>query len=384
MIESSAMRQSKLIAITANTSWYLFNFRSNLINALVNDGHEVLAIAPLDAYSERLTMINDRVKFEPIKIDQSGTNPFKDIRTSVSFLRIYRKSAPAAVLNFTPKNNIYSTLAASRLGIPIINNIAGLGSVFINEGPVAFIARQLYRHSQNRAEKIFFQNKEDMDLFLQANFVDCKRTERLPGSGVDLARFQFTPLPDDGKIRFLLVARLLYEKGIKEYMLAAKNLKEKYPHVEFRLLGFLDANNPSAIPKHVIQAWHDEGILTYLGATDRVEEEIIKAHCMVLPSYYREGVPRSLLEGAAMGRPIITTDNVGCRETVEHNVTGFLCNSRDAASLQSAMESLITLDRASLHSMGKNSRDLVQKNFDENIVIDRYVHSLRTLLQTQG
>jgi len=374
MIKLVTMTNTKLIAITANTSWYLFNFRSNLIKALIAEGYNVLAIAPADDYSERLSKIGNQVRFRAIKIDQGGTNPFRDFLTAVSFFNIYRKERPEIVLNFTPKNNIYSTLAASRFKIRVINNVAGLGSVFIDEGYTASIARWLYQASQKYASRIFFQNEEDMNLFLNAKLVDTYKTERLPGSGVDLTRFTIAPLPQENNIRFILIARLLYEKGIEEYVMAAKALKKKFPQVECRLVGFLDMKNPSAIPRHVIDAWHQSGYINYRGSTDQIEEEISQAHCIVLPSYYREGVPRSLLEGAAMGRVVITTRNVGCQETVEHGKSGYLCEPRDCTSLLNAMESAIHLSREELNKMAINSRELVEKKFDEKIVINRYLN----------
>ncbi len=223
--------------------------------------------------------------------------------------------------------------------IKVINNIAGLGVLFINESFTSKIARFLYKFSQRYADKIFFQNEDDRTLFLENNMARRVITDRLPGSGADLSRFTYSPSPDDGITRFLLIARMLYDKGVGHYVEAARSLKTKYGNsVEFRLLGFLDVNNPSAVSKNEMQTWVDEGIVIYLGVSDKVEEEIAKVDCMVLPSYYREGVPKSLLESGAMGKPIVTTDNVGCRETVDDRVNGFLCMPRDTESLVNALE----------------------------------------------
>lgn len=333
----------------------------------------MLAIAPKDDYSARLKDLGKEVEFYPIQIDQGGTNPIKDFQTTLAFHRIYKLKKPDIVFNFTPKNNIYSTLAASRFGIPVINNIAGLGSVFIEEGMVARIAKWLYRISQKHASHIYFQNEEDRSLFLQAGFVNPSITERLPGSGVDLTRFKLAPLPEDGSFRFLLVARMLYEKGVEEYAMAAKFLQTKYPNVEFRVVGILDTTNPSAIPRHVVESWHNAGYIKFLGPTDKVEEEIVQAHCMVLPSYYREGVPRSLLEGAAMGRVIITTDNVGCRETVVNGKSGFLCQPHSVESLTHAMEKVLNMESEAYQLMGRNSREYVESKFDENLITLNYI-----------
>ncbi|ELP5097581.1 glycosyltransferase, partial [Escherichia coli] len=175
------------------------------------------------------------------------------------------------------------------------------------------------------ADYIFFQNEEDKELFLKLGIVSEHKCERLPGSGVDLMRFEYSPIEDTQTVRFLLVARLIAEKGIYIYVDAARAIKKLFPDTEFYLLGPLDTSSSSGIKKYELEQWQNEKIITYLGFTDSVELELIKAHCVVLPSYYREGVPKSLLEAAAIGRPIITTNNIGCREVVDHGINGFLC-----------------------------------------------------------
>lgn len=363
------------VALTANTSWYLFNFRSNLIRILVEKGYRVLAIAPRDDYSKKLEVLG--CDFHPLKLDAGGTNPIADTISIFSFFRLYRKFKPDVILNFTPKNNIYSTLAASPLTIPCINNVAGMGQAFINEGLVARIARMLYRASQKRAAHVFFQNEEDRELFVQESFIEREKTERIPGSGVDLERFVSLPLPP-GKVRFLLMGRLLYAKGVEEFVMASKALKEKYTNVECLLMGFIAPRKPTAIPEEVVRHWHDEGYITYLGNSDHVEKEIAKAHCLVLPSYYREGVPRSLLEGAAMGRPIITTDQNGCRETIKSGVSGLLCKTRNFNDLFDKMESIVTMSPEERQAMGNASRIHVEQYFNEDIVTNHYLARIKT------
>ncbi|MCO7071816.1 glycosyltransferase family 4 protein [Vibrio cholerae] len=368
------------IAISSNTSWYLYNFRRNTIKSLIENGMAVVAIAPKDAYSEKLAELG--AKFIHIDIDQSGTNPINDFNTLLQFRKIFKENNIDVVLNFTPKNNIYGTFAAAMCKVKAINNVAGLGVLFINETLTSKIARALYKFSQRFANKIFFQNEEDRALFLNNKMAEFSKTERLPGSGVDLSRFIIKSAPEDGVIRFLLIARMLYDKGIGQYVEAARVLKKKYNHsVEFCLLGFLDVDNPSAVSRTEMEAWQQEGIIHYLGVSDSVEQEIAKADCMVLPSYYREGVPKSLLEGAAMGKPIITTDNVGCREVVDHGVNGFLCEPRSTSSLIEQMEKFIALPYAQKLEMGSNSRIKVENEFDEQIVIKKYLDAIENILQ---
>jgi glycosyltransferase involved in cell wall biosynthesis len=367
------------IAISSNTSWYLYNFRKNTMSALVEGGYEVCAIAPRDQYSSKIEQLG--VKFIHIDIEQSGTNPFYDFKTFLSFIRFFSKNKIDVVLNFTPKNNIYSTLAAKLCGVKVINNIAGLGILFINESLTSKIARFLYRISQRFADKIFFQNDDDRELFLLNGMAKNEVTDRLPGSGVDLARFTVTPSIDDGVTRFLLIARMLYDKGVGHYVESARILREKYgSNVEFNLLGFLDVNNPSAVTKDQMQEWVNEGIVNYLGTSDSVETEIAKSDCVVLPSFYREGVPKSLLEAGAMGKPIVTTDNVGCRETVDDGVNGFLCEPRSTASLVSQLDRIITMGYQSRISMGLLSRQKIENEFDEKIIIAKYLEAIKLCL----
>lgn len=369
----------KTIAITANTSWYLYNFRKNTMLALIGQGYNVIALSPKDDYSKKLELLG--VKHYHLSIDQGGTNPVRDIGTLLGFVKLYRKLRPDVILNFTPKNNIYSTLSGRLFGAKSINNIAGLGMVFIDENITAKLARYLYKISQPKANTIFFQNDDDKALFEKYKLAPMDITERVPGSGVDLSRFSIKESDDDGCVRFLLIARMLYNKGVGHYVEAARELKIKYgDKVEFRLLGFLNVNNPSAISKEDMQSWVDEGIVNYLGVSDSVELEIGKVDCMVLPSFYREGVPKSLLEACAMGKPIITTDNVGCRETVDDGINGYLCEPRNTQDLVNKLDKLIKLPHSKRIQMGKRSREKIEREFDEKIVIEKYLSAVHSAL----
>ncbi|MFA0358567.1 glycosyltransferase family 4 protein [Vibrio breoganii] len=370
----------KTVVITSNTSWYLYNFRKNTILALLKEGYRVVAVSPQDAYSQKLTELG--AEYCHISIDQGGTNPIKDVGSFFGFVNLYRRIRPNVVLNFTPKNNIYSTLAARLVGAKAINNIAGLGMVFINENLTAKLARLLYKISQPRAHTIFFQNDEDKALFAKHKLAPLDITDRVPGSGADLSRFAISESDDDGCVRFLLIARMLYDKGIGHYVEAARALRAKYgDKVEFRLLGFLDVNNPSAVSKAEMQSWVDEGIVNYLGTSDCVEDEIAKVDCMVLPSFYREGVPKSLLEACAMGKPIVTTDNVGCRETVDDGINGYLCEPRSTESLIDKLDLMINHTHSQRLAMGLKSRTKVENEFDEKIVINKYLSAVERALR---
>ncbi|MCU8107426.1 glycosyltransferase family 4 protein [Shewanella sp. SM101] len=374
------MSKNHTIALSANTCWYVYNFRKNTIISLLNNGYRVVVIAPEDEYTKKVRDLG--CAFIHVKIDQGGSNPIKDLSTLYSFFSIFKNNRIDIILNFTPKNNIYSTLAANFFGVKAINNIAGLGILFINESWVSKIARFLYRLSQSQAEFIFFQNEDDKTIFSLKKIALNTPKDRLPGSGVDLKRFKVIPAIDDGKVRFLLIARMLFDKGIGHYIGAARLLREKYgDKVEFRLLGFLDVSNPSSVSKVQMEAWVAEGIVEYLGVSDSVESEIAEVDCMVLPSFYREGVPKSLLEAGAMGKPIVTTDNVGCRETVEHGVNGFLCDVRSTESLTKSLDKMIRLTHEERLMMGQASRAKIEREFDEKIVLDKYLAVIKKILK---
>lgn len=368
----------KAILISANTSWYLYNFRQGTIKALLELGYDVIAVSPKDQYAALLENLGAR--HYDIRIDRGGTNPVKDALTFISFLKLFISLRPKVVLSFTPKNNIYGGLAARLLSIPTVNNIAGLGAVFINDNLLAKLTKILYRISIKKSKTVFFQNNEDMSLFLNGALVRPEQAIRIPGSGVDLSRFVVHPVPDSCVTRFILVARMLYDKGIQYYVDAARHLKEKYGEsIQCHLLGPMDENAPSGIQAKDIDRWQAEGSVTYLGTTDNVEHVLKEMDCMVLPSYYREGVPKSLLEGAAMGKPIITTDNVGCREVVDHGVNGYLCEPKSCESLLEQMEKIIHSSVEERRVMGNNSRKKVEVEFDEKIVIEKYLDVIRSV-----
>jgi glycosyltransferase involved in cell wall biosynthesis len=365
------------IIICTNSAWNLLNFRSELIKALVARGHEVVAAAPYDKYATRLEVLG--CKFLELKMDNGGTSPARDALLLLRYWRLLRREQPVVFLGFTVKPNVYGSLAAHKLGIPVINNIAGLGPVFIRGGWLAELVRGLYRVALGRSAKVFFQNPDDRQLFLDGRLVQTKVTEVLPGSGIDLHRFSVAPMPiANSKFRFLLIARMLRDKGVGEFVQAAKVLRDRWPSVEFCLLGFVNVQNPAAISRAEVESWVAQGFVNYLGVSDDVRNEIAIADCVVLPSY-REGTPRSLLEAAAMGRPIITTDAVGCREVVDHGVNGYLCKVRDAEDLAEKMNQMLLLSLKDRIAMGLRGRAKMEAEFDEQIVIGKYLAAIEAI-----
>lgn len=367
------------VFIAVNTAWNLVNFRSGLICVLLEAGYEVVAVAPRDEYVPRLASLGCR--FEPLPMDNKGTHPGRDFLLFCRFYRLLKRERPSVFLGYTVKPNVYGSLAAHALGIPVINNIAGLGTVFIKDSWLTRLVRGMYRLALFRSAKVFFQNDDDRQMFVSCGLVDKTVTDRLPGSGVDLDKFGPVPLPGKSRIRFLLIARMLWDKGVGEYVDAARILKRRNASADYCLLGFLDVQNPAAISRKQMDDWVEEGVIRYLGVSDDVRADIAAADCVVLPSFYREGTPRTLLEAAAMGRPIITTDAVGCREVVDDGMNGYLCHPRDANDLAEKMARMAALTPAQREAMGRRGREKMEREFDERIVTGKYLVAIKTILQ---
>lgn len=364
----------KKIVLFANTSWYIYNFRMNLMEELTKLNYKIIVIAPQDEHSEMIPY-----EYHHIKMNNHGLNPFQDALTFIKIYELLNKLKPDLILSYTIKSNIYGVLAASKLRIKSVVNIAGLGTTFRKKSITSFFIRKFYRYAVHKADFIFFQNSEDLKLFIINQ--KYKNFKLLPGSGVDLDRFAPETTKKNEKFTFLLLGRLLKEKGIYEFVESAKEVREKY-EVKFQLLGFIDSKNPIAIRKSEIDKWHENGVIEYLGFTNDVRGFILNADCVVLPSYYGEGVPKSLLEAASMGIPLITTDHTGCREVVEDGVNGFICQPRNINDLSKKMIKMLNLKEEELKKMGLKSREKIVRNYDEKIVLDAYKSLVQKLIGT--
>jgi glycosyltransferase involved in cell wall biosynthesis len=362
-------------ALVANTGWYLYNFRRNLMLALRAAGHEIVVISPPDTYGERLA----REGFVHVdwNVSNSGQNPWSELRAVFELRRVLEEHSIDAVLSYTPKGNIYSGLACLRSRRVTVPNISGLGRSLAEGSRLAALTKLLYRIALQRAPKVYFQNEDDREMFTRARILGPVPTERLMGSGVDLFRFQAAPLPCvtalDGEVVFLLVARLIWDKGIRQYVEAARIVRQRWPAARFRMLGALPAPGPASVSSADLQAWETEGLIEYLGTSDDVPAVLREVDCMVLPSYYREGVPRSLIEASAMGRPCITTDMPGCRDVVEHGATGWLCTPRDVGSLVERLEAFLELPSEQRQLMGARARQRAEQVFDERVILRSYL-----------
>ena len=366
----------KTIAIVLNTSWNIYNFRLGLIRALREEGYSVIVIAPKDDYSEKLEA--EGFLYYDIKMNNKGVNPFEDLLLVYAFYKLFRETKPDIILNYTIKPNIYSSFAGKSLGVPVINNITGLGTVFLNNNISSYIARWLYRFSLQK-NSVVFQNRDDMRLFLEKKIVTEDRVTLIPGSGIDTERFKPQYRNSSNKnFTFLMIARLIKDKGIEEYIDAIRLIRANDYYgkrCSFKILGSLYLSNPTAISKEILDSWIEEGVIEYLGHSDSVQEEINRVDAVVLPSY-REGLSRVLLEASSMEKPIITTDVPGCRDVVDNDINGYLVNVKSSIELADAMRKMIDLSKSDLIKMGRAGRRKVIDNFSQKRVIDKYIKLL--------
>lgn len=368
---------NRTVVISSNTAWSLNNYRAGLIRKLIAEGYHVVAVAPEDGYGARVAALGCR--FVHLGMDNHGTHPGRDLLLLTRYLRLLRAIRPAVYLGYTVKPNVYGSIAAHLLNIPVVNNIAGLGATFVQRSLLTQVVQSLYKVSLRRSHRVFFQNSDDHDMFVRSGLVRADAADRLPGSGVDLARYvPRPPAPLAGRsFRFLLIARMLKSKGILEYVEAARAMRRRFPHVRFQLLGFIEEGYDSAISRAQIRVWEEEGLVEYLGSTDDVIPYIEAADCVVLPTFYREGVPRALLEAAAVARPLIATDTVGCRDVVDDGINGFLCQPRDAADLADKMTRMARLSEDARLAMGRAARSKIEVEFDEKLVLNKYADTVR-------
>ena len=317
------------IAISINTSWNIFNFRKGLIKELQKKGHEIYAIAPYDEYT--ILLENEGVNYIPISINSKGTDIRQDIYLLREYYRIFKRIKPDLYLSYTIKPNIYGTYAAKVLGISVINNLSGLGTLFIKKSISTYISYLLYKLAFLKSDWVFFQNPDDLSIFLKKKLINKKRTSILPGSGVNLEVFNFERTKNLGK-RVLFVGRLIGDKGIREFFEAGKLIRDIYPDVKFQIVGELGYDNKTALTKHELEEWLKLPQFEYIGKSDDMSSILKETDIMVLPSY-REGLSKSLIEACAMRLPIVTTNVPGCRDVVEDGYNGYLCAPKDANHL---------------------------------------------------
>lgn len=360
------------ICLVDNDLRLSLNFRGNIIRAFLNEGYNVTIVSPKDK-SINIKDFDERLNFIPVEVSRKGRNPFSDLIYCKKLFNVYQKEKFDLIFHYTIKPNIYGNIASHFAKIKSISIIPGLGHLFIKESFSTKIVEVLYRFSLNYANEVWFLNEDDKKEFLKRKLVKENKIKILPGEGINIEKFKPIKIErDDNKVIFLMIARILWEKGFKEYVETAEILKKKYINLEFQLLGGIDTGNPSGVPKEIIMKYHNNKTINYLGTTNDVPSVIAKCDCLVLPSFYREGVPRTLMEGAAMEKPLITTNNVGCKEVVIDGYNGFLCEVRNSKDLADKMEKFLVLSKEEKERLGKNGRKLMREKFGDSIVIEKY------------
>lgn len=359
------------VAIVLNASWNVVNFRMGLLQGLKSAGHEIVVFAPRDAYSSRIPF-----EFIDLPMQAKGRNPFRDLFLVANIFNVFRKKRPDVVLTFTPKPNIYGAIAARLLGIPCIANVAGLGTMYSGSRVSRNFMRLLYRVAFRSVRWVFFQNEEDKADFISHEIVPIERCSRIYGSGIDLERFSPGARIVNEVPVFLLVSRLLWEKGVGDFAEAARQFKRSGLSASFRIVGILDEGNPKAVSRSELESWEREGILEFLGPAEDVRESMNASDCVVLPSTYREGVPRVLIEAAALGKPLVAYQNVGVGDIVRDGENGFLVRPRDTRALVQALKTIVEMPYSDRERLGKESRRIAEECFDERVIVSEYLQAI--------
>lgn len=371
----------KVITLSSNSAWYLFNFRSSTIKKFINEGFNVVCICPEGSYVKDLILLG--CDWKNININRKGTNPLSDLLIFCRFLMLYLKIRPIAAFHFTIKNNIYGTLAASLVRVKSINNITGLGTTFINKNFTTFVVLFLYRLSQPLAKTVFCQNPDDQNFIIEKKIAIPAKVKLLAGSGINLKKIHPSlkrDLPIDRVFRFLFAGRLLGDKGLNELIEALKHVNKDNIQCHIWVSGFLDLDNISAITKDTLESWMKFEWFKWMGETKNIENVMAQIDCVVLPSY-REGMPRLLIEAGAMALPSITTDVPGCNHIIKHQFNGLICKVKNINSLSEVICEMLSLDEFDRKLMGNNARKYVEKNFDEEFVVNAAFNEVQEIIR---
>lgn len=359
----------KRILVLVNRDFVLYNFRLELVERLLQEKYEVYICLPYGEKVDKLMKMGCR--FLPITIDKRGKNPLKDVKLIRSYQKIFKQIKPDMILMYTTKVNIYAGIIAGRMKIPYLMNISGLGTAVEYESPIQKFMITLYRMAARHADCLFFQNTENLAFFQKHKMYDgdCRL---IPGSGVNVERWRLMEYPDDtDSVEFLFIARVIKEKGIEEYLGAAKQIKAEYPDAVFHVLGPCDGEY-----EDILREYEENGIIQYHGMVQDTREYLKRAHCTIHPSYYPEGISNVLLESAACGRPVITTNRSGCRETVEDGVTGFLFEQKNREQLIERIRMFMKMSNEERRKMGLAGRKKMEREFDRGIVIEAYMKQI--------
>ena len=375
--------QNKKIAVIENSLFSTYTMRDSLMKTLLEKGCEVTILTHTNNFVAHV----EKTGLKVINIGSGNLNPIKIFKYILNLFLALREIKPDVCLTFSIRPAIFGNFITRFLHIPTITNITGVGPLFTSKNPAYRIARFIYRFALIKTKKVFFQNFDDMDLFIKNKFVKEEIAKRIPGSGVDYNKFSPVLIKEKehSNFVFLFIGRLIKDKGIFEFVEAARIIRKKYPEITFHVIGpFWHQNLKSnTISKSDLQSWIMEGIIDYEGEKKDIRKYINQADCIVLPSY-REGTSNILLEAASMETPIVTTNTTGCKETVDDGVTGFLCNVKDSQDLAVKMEMMYLLSPAERIEMGKKGRQKMIKEFDKQIVIKNYLDAINEIFNQKS
>lgn len=372
---------SQKVAFVSNNAWSIYNFRLDILRMFIENGHEVIVIAPDDEYSGKLVEMGCR--FYPVEFNNRSKNILKDLSLYKNLRRLYRQLRPDFIFHYVIKPNIYGSLAATAEGIPSVAVITGLGYSFAKNNWLTRVVEKLYKKALEGPREVWFLNNEDANIFLQKNLVDIRKLRVLPGEGVNTEHFvRTTPLLNSKRkqFNFLMATRLLKSKGVEVYANAARILRNKNYDVNFSLLGIFQEDHPDAISRSTIEEWEQEGLIEFKGSANDVRPYLDEADCFVFPSFYKEGVPRCLMEAASMELPIVTAYNRGCKEVVMNNANGFLCKQNDPLDLADKLEKMINLDDNERVRMGRYGRMHVHKKFGMDNIKEAYQQTISSVI----
>lgn len=376
------MSKKPLIALLTNNDDDVYCFRKELVEALMDEGYDMLISCP---YGEKFELLQDwKYIYDNPNIDRRGTNVVKDLGLFFHYFNLFWKHRPKVVLTYTAKPNVYGSIAAHLLGIPVINNVTGFGSVLNKSGIMQKFIMALFKLAYRQSECIMFQNETNMKLALEAGMVEGDY-KLIPGSGVNTERFPLQPYPDGGNgiegptVVFNYIGRILHDKGVDDYIDAAKIIKKKYPNTEFNMIGFIEPTEFHY--EKDLKELEEQCIVVYRGSQKDVKPFIKRSHAIIHPSTYGEGMSNVLLENASSGRPIITTDNPGCKETVKDGISGFIYHGGDILELIKRIERFLQIENGDRKCMGQHGRMMIEKDFSRNVVIKTYMEKIRRIVE---
>lgn len=361
----------KKVLFLVNHDIVIYNFRKELVERLLQDGYKVYISSP---YGERIDdLVSMGCKYINTSIDRHGTNIMQDFKLILHYKKIIRDIKPDVVLTYTIKPNIYGGIACKTLKTPYIANITGLGTAVENGGIMQKLTTMLYKIAFKKVKCVFFQNTENQQFFID-NKIAVNSHKLIPGSGVNLERFHVLEYPPDDTTEFVFISRIMKQKGIDEYLEAAEYIRGKYPNTKFHICGFCEEEYEDKL-----KVMHNRGIIIYHGMLRDVRDILKVTHCTIHPTYYPEGMSNVLLESAACGRPIITTNRAGCREVVDNGINGFIAEQRSSKELIKHIEKFIVLNFKNKEMMGLAGRTKVENQFDRELVTDKYIHEIKLL-----